>query len=128
MKKSVIIALAFMTTMSVFAQGVAARFKNPVPPKNMYRQEKPIIRSDIPSLNHGPHYTSPNSGIATAVTISGSVALILRGIQELSTPPPPVIVLPPELSTDTIVVKEMEPVVKHPVPITLVPMEIITYP
>ena len=29
---------------------------------------------------------------------------------------------------DTVIIKEMEPVVKHPVPISVVPIQIISYP
>ena len=92
--------------------------------------------------------------MAGAVAATGAIASLLRMMEELSkpqtvpvvvTPPssgskvvlspemkkpgaPPVIVIPADTGVTSVHVVEMEPVVKHPVPITIVPMDIVSVP
>lgn len=110
-----------------------------------------VIKTDPPAPQYSNH-PSPNSGMAAAVAISGTVATALRMLEEATKPPtvpvivttpssdcevilppdlqkpgsPPVIVIPADTGITEVHVVPMEPVVKHPVPITIVPMEILS--
>ena len=90
--------------------------------------------------------------MATAVAITGMVAAGLRMLEEATQTPtmpvivttpssdcevvlppelqkasaPPVIVMPADTGITEVHVVPMEPVVKHPVPITVIPMEIMS--
>ena len=90
--------------------------------------------------------------MAAAVAISGTVAAGLRMLEEAAKKPtapvivttpssgcevvlppelqkpsaPPVIVIPEDAGITEVHVVPMEPVVKHPVPITVIPMEIMS--
>ena len=90
--------------------------------------------------------------MATAVAITGAVAAGLRMLEEATKTPtvpvivttpssdckvvlppelqkpnsPPVIVIPADTGITEVHVVPMEPVVKHPVPITIIPMEIMS--
>ena len=92
------------------------------------------------------------SGMAAAVAISGMVAAGLRMVEEATQTPtvpvivttpssdcevvlppelqnasaPPVIVIPEDAGITEVHVVPMEPVVKHPVPISVLPMEIMS--
>ena len=114
---------------------------------------KLVFRSDFlePSQDRG-YSPSPSSGMAAAVAITGLAAAGLRMLEEATKPPtvpvivttpssntkvvlppelnkpdaPPVIVIPADTGVTSVHVVEMEPVVKHPVPITVIPMEIMS--
>jgi hypothetical protein len=123
------------------------------PPKN--NRPKLVFRSDLFEPSHDRAFSpSPSSGMAAAVAITGAAAAALRTVQELTKkqevpvivttpssntkvilPPelntpdaPPVIVVPADTGVTSVHVVEMEPVVKHPVPITILPMELIKVP
>jgi hypothetical protein len=90
--------------------------------------------------------------MATAVAITGAVAATLRMLEEAAKKPtvpvivttpssdcevvlppelkkpgsPPVIAIPADAGVTSVHVVPMEPVVKHPVPITIIPMEIMS--
>ena len=116
---------------------------------------KLVLRPDILEPSHDRGYSpSPSSGMATAVAISGLAAAGLRMLEEATKPQtvpvivtmpssntevvlppelnkpgaPPVIVVPADTGITSVHVVEMEPVVKHPVPITVIPMELIKVP
>lgn len=98
--------------------------------------------------------SAPSSGMAAAVAATGTIAAMLRMIEEalkepeipvIVTPPtsdcevvlppelkksdaPPVIVIPADTGVTSVHVVEMEPVVKRPVPITVIPMDIVSVP
>lgn len=119
------------------------------PPKRS--SNKPVIRLRPIERSHG-YSSSPNSGMATAVAITGAVAAGLRMLEEATKTPtvpvivttpssdcevvlppelqksnsPPVIVIPADTGITEVHVVPMEPVVKHPVPITIIPMEIMS--
>ena len=119
------------------------------PPK--HSSNKPVIRLRPLETSHG-YSPSPTSGMATAVAITGMVAAGLRMLEEATTPPtvpvivttpssdcevvlppelqkasaPPVIVIPEDAGITEVHVVPMEPVVKHPVPISVLPMEIMS--
>ena len=124
------------------------------PPKKNNRP-KLVFRSDIFEPSHDRAYSpSPSSGMAAAVAISGIAAATLRMVEETTRKPevpvivttpssntkvvlppelnnpdaPPVIVVPADTGVTSVHVVEMEPVVKHPVPITILPMELIKVP
>ena len=126
MKKILLIACLVMISFGAFAQGVVG-FSFPVPPKEKFRNNNlPIIRTECPTPNYLPsHKTSPEAMAAIALT--GTIATFLRGLEELSTPPPPPIVFPEGIS-GTVIIKEAQPVVKHEVPITIVPISVAAYP
>jgi len=118
------------------------------PPK---RSNGPVIRLRPLEPSHG-YSSSPNSGMAAAVAITGTVAAGLRMLEEATKTPtvpvivttpssncevvlppelqkassPPVIVIPEDIGITEVHVVPMEPVVKHPVPITILPMEIMS--
>ena len=116
---------------------------------------KLVLRPDILEPSHDRGYSpSPSSGMANAVAISGLAAAALRMVEEATKPQtvpvivttpssdtevvlppelkkpgaPPVIVVPADTGVTSVHVVEMEPVVKHPVPITILPMELIKVP
>jgi len=116
---------------------------------------KLVFRSDFLEPSHDRGYSpSPSSGMATAVAISGLAAAGLRMLEEATKPStvpvivttpssntkvvlppelnkpdaPPVIVVPADTGVTSVHVVEMEPVVKHPVSITILPMELIKVP
>ena len=119
------------------------------PPKRS--SNKPIIRFRPIETSRG-YSPSPTSGMATAVAITGAVAAGLRMLEEATKTPtvpvivttpssdcevvlppelqkpnsPPVIVIPADTGITEVHVVPMEPVVKHPVPITIIPMEIMS--
>ena len=119
------------------------------PPKRS--SNKPIIRLRPIETSRG-YSPSPTSGMATAVAITGAVAAGLRMLEEATKTPtvpvivttpssdceavlppelkkpgsPPVIVIPADTGVTSVHVVPMEPVVKHPVPITVIPMDIMS--
>ena len=143
--------------LAVLATAIPA-FALPPPrvaPRSHKQPFKIVFRSDIlkPSRNRG-YSPSPSSGMAAAVAISGLAAATLRLVEEATRKPeipvivttpssdcevvlppelkkngaPPVIVVPADTGVTSVHVVEMEPVVKHPVPITVLPMELISVP
>ena len=153
-KLFLLLLLSIASVASAFAQGVIG-FQNPVPPRSMYRQSKPILRTELPPSYSANRGSSPSSGMAAAVAVTGSIAATLRMIEEtiatpkqppvIVSPPssnsrvvlppelkkpdaPPVIVIPADTGVTSVHLIEMEPVVKHPVPITVVPMDIVSVP
>ena len=118
------------------------------PPKH---SKGPVIRLRPLETSRG-YSPSPSSGMATAVAISGMVAAGLRMLEEATKTPtvpvivttpssdcevvlppelqkasaPPVIVIPADAGIKEVHVVPMDPVVKHPVPITVIPMEIMS--
>lgn len=149
--KLLFVLAAFAAAVPAFAQ--VQGFRNPVPPRSMYRKDVGLsfIRTDPPPPSYSSH-SSPSSGMAAAVAISGVIATGLRMLEEATKPPtvpvivttpssdcevvlppelkkasaPPVIVIPADTGITEVHVVPMEPVVKHPVPITIVPMEIMS--
>ena len=124
------------------------------PPRVSYSKPKnngPVIRFRPLEMSRG-YSPSPNSGMAAAVAITGAVAAGLRMLEEATQTPtvpvivttpssdcevvlppelqkpssPPVIVIPEDAGITSVHVVPMEPVVKHPVPITIIPMEIMS--
>ena len=121
MKKILFIVLALVISTTTFAL--------PPPKCSKPQHSKPFkIEWRAPASSSSYNMASPNKGMAQAVFISGAVAATLRTIEELqkAKTPPTAIVL--EDPGDTVIIKEMEPVVKHPVPISVVPIQIISYP
>lgn len=126
-----------------------------LPPPNIpnprKRQKGFSIKWRQPRTEHA-YSSSPSSGMATAVAISGIVAGGLRMLEEATKTPtvpvivttpssdcevvlppelqkasaPPVIVIPEDAGITEVHVVPMEPVVKHPVPISVLPMEIMS--
>ena len=126
-----------------------------LPPPNISnprkRQKGFTIKWRQPRTEHA-YSPSPSSGMATAVAISGMVAAGLRMVEEATQTPtvpvivmtpssdcevvlppelqkasaPPVIVIPEDAGITEVHVVPMEPVVKHPVPISVLPMEIMS--
>ena len=151
MKNRILIALAALA-VAVPASAQIPGFQCPVPPRSMYRQGRLIFNADPPGRSSLAYSSSPSSGLAAAVAITGTVAAGLRMLEEATKPPtvpvivttpssdcevvlppelqkasaPPVIVIPEDTGITEVHVVPMEPVVKHPVPITVVPMEIAT--
>jgi len=152
MKTKILLVLSILAVaVPGFAQ--VEGFHLPVPPRSMYRQDVGLsfIKTDPPSPGYSSH-SSPSSGMAGAVAISGSVAVTLRMLEEAAKKPaapiivttpssnsevvlppelrkpsnPPVIVIPADTGVTDIHVVPMEPVVKHPVPITVIPMDIMS--
>ena len=152
MKTEIPLILAvFAVAAPAFSQ--VPGFHSPVPPRSMYRQDVGLsfIKTDPPKTHHSIS-SSPSSGMAAAVAVSGSIAASLRMLEEASKKPktpivittpssncevilppelkkassPPVIVVPADTGVTEIHVVPMEPVVKHPVPITVIPMEIMS--
>ena len=120
MKKILFIAIALMTATTMFA----------LPPPNVSAPKRStgpriVFRQDALSVPRDGVSKSPNSAMANAVAISGFAAMGARVIQEIVNPPQPTVIVVPEGTPTPIVIKEMEPVVKHPVPISPLPMEIM---
>lgn len=142
--------------LAVLAAAIPA-FALPPPRIKPQKNNRPklVFRSDIFDSSHDRAYSpSPSSGMAAAVAITGMVAAGLRMMEEttrkpevpvivttpssgsrvvlppeLNTPDaPPVIVVPADTGVTSVHVVEMEPVVKHPVPISILPMELIKAP
>lgn len=121
MKKFTLITLALMTATSVFAlppPKVSA-------PKHGGGPGKIVLRSDFFEPRLGGVSSSPNRQMANAVAISGFIATGLRMIQEATTPPQDMVIVVPEGTETPIIIKEMKPVVTHPVPITVMPIEVM---
>ena len=152
MKTKILLVLAaFAVVVPAFAQ--VPGFRSPVPPQSMYRKDVGLsfIKTDPPRSNPSCS-SSPSSGMAAAVAVSGSIAAGLRMLEEATKKPsvpvivttpssdcevvlppelqkasaPPVIVIPEDIGVTEVHVVPMEPVVKHPVPITIIPMEIMS--
>lgn len=120
MKKLFIIVFTLMTATTMFA----------LPPPNISvpkRSTGPriVFRQDALSVPRDGVSKSPNRQMANAVAISGFAAMGARLIQEIVTPPQPTVIVVPEGTPTPIVIKEMEPVVKHPVPISPLPIEVM---
>ena len=142
--------------LAVLASAIPA-FALPPPRINLPKNNRPklVFRSDLFEPSHDRAYSpSPSSGLAAAVAISGFAATALRMFEEATKKPtvpvivttpssncevilspelkepdaPPVIVIPADTGVTSVHVIEMEPVVKHPVPITVLPMELIKVP
>ena len=142
--------------LAVLASAIPA-FALPPPRIKLPKNNRPklVCRSDLFEPSHDRAYSpSPSSGIATAVAISGMAATTLRMAEETTRKPevpvivttpsssnkvilppelnnldaPPVIVVPADTGVTSVHVVEMEPVVKHPVPISVLPMELIKVP
>ena len=152
MKKLFVLLALIASATPLFAQ--VPGFHSPVPPRSMYRQSKPIFKTEPPPSYSANRGASPSSGMAGTVAATGAIAATLRMLEELSKPPtvpvvvtppssdtkvvlppelnkpgaPPVIVVPADTGVTSVHVIEMEPVVKHPVPITIVPMDIMSVP
>lgn len=122
MKKFTLITLALMTATSVFALPPPKRL--PVPQNNKPRI---VFRKDI-SVPVSYVGGAPSTDIANAVAITGVIATGLRVIQELTTPPPPPAIIVVGDNTGDIIIQEMEPVIKHPVPISVTPIQVISMP
>ena len=138
--------------LAAFAAAVPA-FALPPPKVSLPKRSsnKPVIRFRPIETSRG-YSPSPTSGMATAVAITGAVAAGLRMLEEATKTPtvpvivttpssdcevilppelqkasaPPVIVIPEDIGVTEVHVVPMEPVVKHPVPITIIPMEIMS--
>jgi hypothetical protein len=149
MKKLFILLISLVSAIPAFALP-PPRIN---PPKN--NRPKLVFRSDLLDSSRDRGYSlSPSSGMAAAVAISGMAAATLRMLEEATKKPevpvivttpssdtkvvlppelnkpdaPPVIVVPADTGITSVHVVEMEPVVKHPVPITILPMELIKVP
>ena len=143
-----------LTVLSIAIPAFALPPPRISPPKKNNRP-KLVFRSDILEPSHDRGYSpSPSSGMAAAVAVSGLAAASLRMLEEATRKPeipvivttpssdtqvvlppelnspdaPPVIVIPEDIGITSVHVVEMEPVVKHPVPITILPMELIKVP
>ena len=147
MKTNILLVLA------AFAAAVPA-FALP-PPRVPYsartKRNTPVIRLRPlePERTYSP---APTSGMAAAVAISGAVATGLRMLEEATKKPtvpvivttpssdcevilppelqkpsaPPVIVIPEDIGITEVHVVPMKPLIEHPVPITIIPMEIMS--
>lgn len=122
-----------------------------IPNSAKKKSNGPVIRFRPLEQSRG-YSPAPNSGMAAAVAISGTAAAALRMLEEATKPQtvpvivttpssdcevilppelqapnsPPVFVIPADSGITEVHVVPMEPVVKHPVPITIFPMEIMT--
>ena len=142
-------------TILVLAVLAAAIPTFALPPPNIPNPRKSrkgfSIKWRQPRTEHA-YSSSPSSGMATAVAISGMVAAGLRMVEEATQTPtvpvivttpssdcevvlppelrkastPPVIVIPEDTGVTEVHVVPMEPVVKHPVPISVLPMELMS--
>ena len=142
-------------TILVLAVLAAAIPSFALPPPNIPNPRKHqkgfSIKWRQPRTEHA-YSPSPSSGMAAAVAISGMVAAGLRMVEEATQTPtvpvivttpssdcevvlppelqkasaPPVIVIPEDAGITEVHVVPMEPVVKHPVPISVLPMEIMS--
>ena len=139
--------------LAVLATAIPA-FALPPPniPNSAKRKNKGFtIKWRQPHTEHA-YSPAPSSGMAAAVAISGMVAAGLRMVEEATQTPtvpvivttpssncevvlppelqkasaPPVIVIPEDAGITEVHVVPMEPVVKHPVPISAIPMELMS--
>lgn len=120
MKKILSIALIVVTATTVFAL--------PPPKVSAPKQStgpRIVFRKDWNEPHIGGVSKSPNRQMANAVAISGAIATGLRMIQEATTPPQDIVIVVPEGTETPILIKEMEPVVTHPVPISVMPAEVM---
>ena len=94
MKTKILLVFAVLAAaIPAFSQ--VPGFHSPVPPRSCYRQDLPIFKTDPPRSNYSSH-SSPSSGMAAAVAISGTVAAGLRMLEEAAKKPTaPVIVTTP---------------------------------
>ena len=147
MKTRIVLFLAaFAVAIPAFALP-PPRVQNPAK-----RQNKGFSIKWRPISGEHAYSPSPSSGMAAAVAISGSVAGGLRMLEEATRTPtvpvivttpssncevvlppelqkasaPPVIVIPEDAGITEVHVVPMEPVVKHPVPISVIPMELMS--
>ena len=149
--KIVLVLAVFAAAVPSFAQ--VRGFRSPVSSPSICRKDVGLsfIKTDPPGSRYNSH-SSPTSGMAAAVAITGTVAAGLRMLEEATKKPtvpvivttpssgcevvlppelkkpgsPPVIVIPADTGVTSVHVVPMEPVVKHPVPITVIPMEIMS--
>ena len=149
--KTLMILAVFAAAVPSFAQ--VPGFRSPVSSPSICRRDVGLsfIKTDPPGSGYNSH-SSPTSGMAAAVAVSGSVAATLRMLEEAAKKPtvpvivttpssdcevvlppelkkpgsPPVIAIPADAGVTSVHVVPMEPVVKHPVPITIIPMEIMS--
>ena len=142
-------------TILVLAVLAAAIPTFALPPPNIsnpHKHQKVFsIKWRQPHTEHA-YSPAPSSGMGAAVAISGMVAAGLRMLEEATQTPtvpvivttpssdcevvlppelqkasaPPVIVIPEDAGITEVHVVPMEPVVKHPVPISVLPMEIMS--
>lgn len=143
--KNILLLAMFAAALPAFALPPP----NVRPPKRS--SNKPIIRLRPIETSRG-YSSSPTSGMAAAVAITGAVAAGLRMLEEATKTPtvpvivttpssdcevvlppelqkpdgPPVFVIPADTGVTEVHVVPMDPVVKHPVPITILPMEIMS--
>ncbi len=138
--------------LAVFAAAIPS-FALPPPniPNPRKHQKGFSIKWRQPHTEHA-YSPAPSSGMAAAVAISGMVAAGFRMLEEATQTPtvpvivttpssdckvvlppelqkpstPPVIVIPEDAGITEVHVVPMEPVVKHPVPISVLPMEIMS--
>lgn len=121
MKKILLIGFVLVTATSVFAlppPKVSA-------PKHGGGPGRIALRKDWNEPRIGGVSKSPNRAMANAVAISGFAAIGARMVQEVLTPPQDLILVVPEGTTTPIIIKEQEPVVTHPVPISPLPIEVM---
>ena len=144
--------IRFVLFLAVFATAIPS-FALPPPniPNSPKRQNKGVSIKWRPITREHAYSPSPSSGMAAAVAITGLAAAGLRMLEEATQTPtvpvivttpssdcevvlppelkkasaPPVIVIPQDAGITEVHVVPMEPVVKHPVPITVIPMEIM---
>ena len=149
--KIFLVLAVFAVAISTFGQ--VPGFRSPVSPPSICRKDVGLsfIKTAPPGSGYNSH-SSPSSGMAAAVAVSGSVAATLRMLEEAAKKPtvpvivttpssdcevvlpselqktsaPPVIVIPADTGITEVHVVPMEPVVKHPVPITVIPMDIMS--
>jgi len=142
-------------TILVLAVLAAAIPSFALPPPNISnpckRQNKGFSIKWRPITREHAYSPSPSSGMASAVAITGIVAGGLRMLEEATRTPtvpvivttpssdcevvlppelqkasaPPVIVIPEDAGITEVHVVPMGPVVKHPVPISVIPMELM---
>lgn len=131
MKKILFIISAFVMLMT--ASCTSTYIANHQDYKNKYRYAnynsgfpgKIVFRKDVLNTRDYGVSKSPNRVMANAVAISGFAAMGARMQQEMTTPPQDLILVVPEGTTTPIIIKEQEPVVKHPVPISPLPIEVL---
>ena len=123
MKKFLSIALAFVTATTTFA--LPPPKIKPPPSYNSGPKLIPPLRKDWNEPSRGGVSKSPNRQMANAVAISGVIATGLRLFEEATKPSQDVIIVFPDGIEGDVIIKEQEPVVKHPVPITVLPIEVI---
>lgn len=120
MKKILFTILAIMIATTMFALPPPT-----VKPPKRSTGPRIVFRKDAFAPQTEGVSKSPNRAMANAVAISGFAAMGARFIEELTKPSQDMIIVVPEGTTTPIVIKEMEPVVTHPVPISPLPIEIM---